>query len=261
MGSAELASLTLEAFEEGYDPETEITMFDMRRGKVEKDFITFISPEASKAVIAYLEWRNRSPNPSDKRDVVEYEKRKTTPESYLFVAKKINRDYLETKNEDMRKLTPGTIKDVYKRLNIHTGMSSAKGTYNKVRSHNMRKHFVTTLRNEGCDGDLVKYFVGHTLGGSEDTYYEGNPDKLKDIYAKFVPYLTIAESIDVSETEAFMKVASENKVLADIHKEDTLKLREIEGLKAEMEEMKAFNNAIQAIMNNPEMRGKFNKLL
>lgn len=47
MGGREFSSLTLHAFHEGYDPDAGITMFDMRRAKVESDSITFISPEVS----------------------------------------------------------------------------------------------------------------------------------------------------------------------------------------------------------------------
>lgn len=258
MGSAELSTLTVEAFENGYDPKTEITTFDMRRGKVEKDFITFISPEASRAVIAYLEWRDRPPaKPNVKKSVNEYERRKVTPRSYLFVTNKVDKEYHITHDEELRRLKPVAIKDVYARLNEYTGLGTPKGVYNQIRAHNMRKHFVTTLRNEGCDGDLVKYFVGHTLGGSEDTYYEGDPEKLKEIYKRFVPYLTLQKEIDVANSPEFKEITSQNLDLKAANEYYKAERYELESMKKELEAQKRrqedLNEILEKLKQNPEL--------
>ena len=251
MAAQELSSLTLQAFHDGYDEETGITTFDMRRQKVGVDFITFISPEASQAVIKYLEWRDRPPaRPDNKRDVEEYEKRKTTPKSYLFVSSKIHGDYLQSHDEEVRRCTPRMIIKIYSRLRDYAGIKKTNGdsTYHTFRSHNMRKYFVSNLRNNGCDGDLVEYFIGHTLSGSKSAYYEGDPEKLKEMYQKFIPYLTMAESIDVADTPEFKKVAQENNMLAKVHAEDTIKLRQVEEMAAELAEIKKDRELINEIL-------------
>lgn len=204
MGASEIASLTLQSFKDGYDHETGITTFDMRRKKVGTDFITFISPEASQAVLRYLEWRDR---PATNGNEAEYLRRRTTENSYLFISANVPRKYFDNFDEDIRKITPKAISCLYGRISNNAGLTNRKkGSYNILRSHNMRKLFNTTLKNEGCDSDLVEYFMGHTLGDTKAAYYEGDPDKLKEIYKKFIPYLTIQKEIDVASDPAFIEM-------------------------------------------------------
>jgi integrase len=61
LSSNEISNLQIKEFKRGYDPKTEITTLDLRREKEDYDFVTFISPEASKAVLEYLNYRNREP--------------------------------------------------------------------------------------------------------------------------------------------------------------------------------------------------------
>ncbi|AFV23312.1 hypothetical protein Mpsy_1103 [Methanolobus psychrophilus R15] len=251
MGAAEIASLTLKAFKDGYDPKTGITTFDMRRQKVGTDFITFISPEASAAILKYLEWRDRPPaRPLNKRDVTEYEKRRTTPDSYLFVASKAPPQYLETHDEKIRKCKPDTIIRVYNRLNKAASMGGQKGVYNVVRSHNMRKFFNSSLKNAGCDGDLVEYFMGHTLDGAKATYFEGDPEKLKEIYKKFIPYITIRKELDVSESPEYQAVKKENSILQAETARHIVERSELSDLRNENAEIKSKISNMEKLIND-----------
>jgi integrase len=249
MGAAEIASLTVEAFKDGYDPETGITTFDMRRGKVEVDFITFISPEASQAVIQYLEWRDRPPaRPDNKRDVMEYEKRKVTSDSFLFISSKVSPEYLETHNEDIRKCKPETIVKIYNRISNNANMGGQKGVYNVIRSHNMRKYFNSNLKNAGCDGDLVEYFMGHTLDGSKSAYYEGDPVKLREIYTKFIPFITIQKELDLSESPEYIATVAQNEILTKVNAENVVKMERMTQLEIKIKEMERQQEAIGALM-------------
>ncbi|WP_321418049.1 hypothetical protein [uncultured Methanomethylovorans sp.] len=55
-----IVKLTIEQFFKGYDPETRITTLFLRREKTKIDFVTFLNPEATEAVLKYLEYRNRT---------------------------------------------------------------------------------------------------------------------------------------------------------------------------------------------------------
>lgn len=203
MAANEIASLTVEQFQEGYDPKTGITTLDMRRQKVGTDFVTFLSPETSRAVLDYLEWRERPPSGNEKCDILEHEKRSITPDSYLFLKGKINKKYLLTRDEKLRRLTKANIIQAYARINKDLGISTEKGVFNILRSHNMRKFFNTQLKNEGMDGDLIEYMMGHKLEGSKSHYFEGNPVKLREIYSKYVYAVTISKDIDVKSSPEF----------------------------------------------------------
>jgi len=50
----EIRNLKVKDFKKGYDPGTEVTTLKLRRQKVGFDFITFLSPEASRAVQDYI---------------------------------------------------------------------------------------------------------------------------------------------------------------------------------------------------------------
>ena len=62
LSSNEIRNLKIREFKKGYDPETEITTLDLRRGKVGFDFVTFFSPEASRAIWDYSRSENENQN-------------------------------------------------------------------------------------------------------------------------------------------------------------------------------------------------------
>ncbi|WP_407356811.1 tyrosine-type recombinase/integrase [Methanolobus sp. WCC5] len=197
MGAAELCQVSVEDFKRGYDPETEITMLDMRREKVGHDFITFLSPEASMAVWRYLEFRNRNPKSSGKE--YQLNLRRTTPDSPLFISSNVPREYLQIHDEELRRLTPRAIGMMYQRLSTKAGKDTSISEFNIIRSHNMRKLFNSILKNAGCDGDMVEYFMGHSLGATKDAYYRPDIAKLKEIYIRFVPHLIVSEEFELKE--------------------------------------------------------------
>lgn len=235
MAANEIASLTIEQFKEGYDPDTGITTIDMRRQKVGTDFITFLSPEASRAILNYLEWRDRPPAGNEECDKLEYEKRKVTPESYLFLRNKIKKEYLHTKDENQRRLTKDNIIQAYKRLNEDLGITTEAGVFNLLRSHNMRKFFNTQLKNEGMDGDLIEYMMGHKLSGSKSHYYEGDPEKLKKIYMRYVPFLVISKEIDVASSPEYQELNDKYETEKAAKQHFKTERYEFENMKNELE--------------------------
>ena len=77
LSANEIINLKVKDFNRGYDPKTGITTLDLRRGKVDFDFITFLSPEASKAVQEYLTYRARTEKTGELRKLNQLEKQKS----------------------------------------------------------------------------------------------------------------------------------------------------------------------------------------
>ncbi len=299
MGAAEISTLTLKAFQDGYDPETEITTLDMRRVKVQRDYIAFLSPEASRAVLAYLELRDRPTRTGRQVDKDIQAKQKTTPDSYLFITEHVPIEYLkesdpkrpaesdseyrkrkakakkegvecepqrkaETEHdykarlekeklarEELRRLTPDAILKVYRKISDRAGMDSAPGVYNLIRSHNMRKWFNSTLKREGCDSDIVEFFMGHTLGATKDAYLDleidGGVEKLKSIYASFVPYLTIQKELDVATSDEYKKIEEENRVLRAETARHVVERSEMADMKKQLQELQLAMGILQVM--------------
>jgi hypothetical protein len=166
---------------------------------------------------------------------MEYEKRKVTHDSYLFLRNKVKEEYLLTRDEKLRRLTKANIIQAYKRLNEKLGTTTEAGMFNPLRSHNMRKFFNTQLKNEGMDGDLIEYMMGHKLSGSKSHYYEGNPEKLKKIYARYVPFLTISKEVDVASSPEFQELREKYETERAAKEHFKTEKFELESMKNELE--------------------------
>lgn len=254
MGAAEISELSLQAFREGYDPETGITTLEVRRVKVGRDFITFLTPEASAAVLAYLEHRDRPTRTGRQVDKDIQTKQRTTPSSYLFIADHVPKEYLKTRNEELRRLKPEAIHKLYRTISDNSGQDSASGVYNLIRSHNMRKWFSSTLRKAGCDADLIELFMGHTLGGTKDAYIDLKIDGgIKDIkaeYAKYVAYLTIQKPLDVSTSHEYQSIAHENEVLRAETAKHIVERSELADLRSKNKELEDKVNNMDSLIES-----------
>ncbi len=142
MAKKEITDLTYKQFREGYERETRVTTIYMRRSKVSFDFVTFIDPEGSEAVMEYLRKVGRVTKDSffDSRF-------DTTP---LFT----------TLRRSAEKLSDMTFMFIFRTLAIKMQIHEAakKGSpiiYNPLRSHNLRKFFRTTLLHDGMDDSLI----------------------------------------------------------------------------------------------------------
>lgn len=215
LSSNDIRNLKYSDFKNGYDPETKITTLKLRRGKTSVDFITFLSPEASKAIIEYLEFRN---NRMIKRQGIKRERqlenqKVTSDDDYLFINKRVQKTYNESGNDEDRKLKRNTFMEIYRAISDECKLSSPKGKYNVIRSHNLRRYFFTTLTNRGCNGIIVKFMMGHKLSKTDSGYYRSNVELLRDTYQKYIPYLTIQKELDISENPIFIKLQNDNETL------------------------------------------------
>lgn len=242
LSSNEIRNLKLSEFKKGYDPETEITTLELRRGKTGVDFITFFSPEASRAIWEYLAYRDR---PLKSRGLIkngQAEKQRTNDDSYLFTLKSVPKEYLETHDEELRKLSENAMLKLYRGISEKARKSTQKGCYNYIRSHTMRKYFNSALLNAGCDSFHTEFFMGHQLSDTEAAYFRANPKALKEIYQEYVPYLMIQKELNISESPEFIRLKNENEILA----------RETAKAIVEREEIRRMNTEMHKLMMTTE---------
>ncbi|MDQ1251113.1 MAG: Tyr recombinase protein [Euryarchaeota archaeon] len=257
LSANEICNLTVGEFNRGYDKETGITTLPLRREKEDFDFITFLSPEASKAILDYLAYRERKAKTTEQRRLDQLEKQRVFAESnYLFIKRYIPLQYMQTRDEDLRKLDLDSMVKIYHNLSDKAMKNAPKGDWNLIRSHNMRKYFYSALRNAGCDTFHAEFFMGHTLPDSQSPYFDPKPEKLREIYQNYVPYLTIQKELNVSESPEFQKLKTENEVLAREAVRATVERSEIQKLRDEIEQIKELtdesNFLLQLMRESPE---------
>lgn len=201
-----------------------------RRQKTGTDYVTFLSPEATKALNDYWDERNRDP----------------------ATAVKGKTDYAFVTNNNQSKgnqISPVTEAWHFQKLGEKLGYESTaqckdrKG-FVKSRSHALRKFFATTLENAGVPKAKVDYMLGHSRSSSDVAYFNVDVDLLKQLYIQYLPFLTFEKAISVAPFE---------KQLEELKKQNEglqKRAEEAEGLKAEMEELKAMFNkdAIKALI-------------
>jgi len=249
LAANEISNLKLDTFYKGYDPETEITTLDLRREKVGFDFITFLTPEASRAVWDYLKYRDRDIYMKGTVRKQQMEKQRTThnEDGYLFIANLVPWEYLENYDEEYRKITTNVVAKIYRNISRKAGKFAPCGEWNKIRSHNIRKMFNSALVNAGCDNFYVEYWMGHTLNDTQAAYFRANPEQMKEKYRQYIPYLTIQKELDVAESPEYQDIKKENQVLQAETARHVVERSEMADLKKQMEAMQ------DLLMSDPEI--------
>ena len=164
---AETCSITLQDFIEAtneYHNSTEdiIPIFHIKRLKTNNYYYTFCSPEATKAILDYLETRTD----------------KLTNDKQLF---KINKNYLNVK---------------FKELNDQLGGHS-KGCYSLLRTHMLRKFHASNLaRGEnGLSLDEIDSLQGRSKDNVRQSYYFDDPKELRKKYITNIDKVTILDQV------------------------------------------------------------------
>lgn len=268
LSAVDIANLRVKYFLEGYDPKTEITTLHLIRQKMDYEFYTFLSPEASKAVKDYLDYRGRTTKDEGRKRDNQLEKQHvTTKDGYLFVRRAIPDEYLKLKKEkereELRKLDEKSIVAIYQRLNIAAQKSASHGEYNIIRSHNLRRFFNSTLLSEHAQLFFVDFLLGHKLDATHEAYYRANPESLKEEYKKYIPYLTIQKEADISESPEYLRVKQENQILQAETARHVVERSELQELRAEIEKTKKALAAVGSYMqfaNMNEIIGMKNEL-
>jgi integrase len=248
----EISNLKVDEFFKGYDTSSQITTLHLIREKVGYEFYTFLTPEASRAVLEYLEYRNRTSDSKDRirqnqllKQRVKYDKR-GSPIGYLFVGRAIPNEYLEEKNEkkaeELRKLNPKSIQKIYRELSEKSRKSSPAGKRNLVRSHNIRKFFNSTLLANRAELFFTDFLMGHQIDGTRDAYYRADPKALREEYKKYVPYLTIQKALDISESPEYQQIKKENQILQVETARHIVERSELQEVREELSKIKEMND-------------------
>jgi integrase len=241
LSTNEIIRLTVKQFKDGYDPETKITTLSLRRQKVKFDFVTFLSPEASTAVWDYLDYRNRKTKDSRQRRINQLEKQRVFSDSdFLFCRTNISKNFLTTKNEKQRQLTLAIMMKIYRTISEKAGKNTNNGNWNIIRSHNMRRYFNSVLRNNGCDSFHTEHFMGHKLVETQGSYFRPSPEKLREIYLKYVPFLTIQKEEDITVNPIFKKEVSYRQALESELARTSVENSELQDMRKELIEVREF---------------------
>ncbi len=192
MARLEIINLTYRQFREGYDSRSKIATIRMRRQKTNTDFITFIDPEGTLAVINYLtkyrRYRGGFDSAFDDEPLFMSLKgdgkidEKSFGLIFWLMAKKM-RIHIPAKTKETRK-------------------------FNALHSHNLRKFFNTALKNSGMNSDIVEFMLGHVGDRTKRAYYLQDAEKLKEQYIKHMHVLSIysnGASIDIMEENLRLK--------------------------------------------------------
>ena len=139
-----------------------IPIFHIKRLKTNNYYYTFCSPEATKAILDYLETRTD----------------KLTNDKQLF---KINKNYLNVK---------------FKELNDQLGGHS-KGCYSQLRTHMLRKFHASNLaRGEnGLSLDEIDSLQGRSKDNVRQSYYFDDPHELRKKYITNIDKVTILDNV------------------------------------------------------------------
>lgn len=247
----EIANLKVRDFTDGYDAETGITTLQLVRQKTDYEFVTFLSPEASRAIQVYLTYRGRKSttnrtaqiNQLKKQRVIYDSEGKPAKHGYLFVARIVSGNYLKIKKElvkeEMRKLDRLSILVMYRRLNEDAQKSSENGNWNVIRSHTMRKFFYNQLRNNGADEMKTEFMMGHSIVGSKAHYWINDPSELKEMYKQYVHHLTIIKEPDETLIKRYEEQIKKNKELETDASKMAVERSEYIALSADHQALKA----------------------
>ena len=55
--------------------------------------------------------------------------------------------------------------------------------------------------------------MGHKLDQTRSAYFLASPDKLREIYKQYMPFLTIQKELDISESPEYLAIKKENEIL------------------------------------------------
>lgn len=171
----------------------EILTLEIVREKVKYRQHTFLAPEVTRELISYLKERCYGPN--EKIRV----KDNNEPIFVNIHGNAMSRDSVVTN---------------FRRIGGKAGFKKDKGAYSYWRSHALRKYFTSTIINKTGEKIIADYLAGHKISSQDRTYWQANPEDLKEHYLKALPFLSIDEAnVKDYKTKEFREIKEENEKL------------------------------------------------
>lgn len=265
LSDVDIVNLKISDFKKGYDPANKITILRLTRIKADFDFITFLSPEATKAINDYLDHRNREPKTNFQRDRDRLDKQKVRSDNgYLFIKKHVPSSYLVSGDEEERKITETNLIQFYRYISENAKKNTPSGDWNLIRSHNMRKYFYNVLTNNKCPYPHAEYMMGHVLDTTRDAYFVPTEEEVKKSYIACIPYLTIQKEIDVTVNPEFIKMKERAEELEKENEVVSVERYEFQKMKKQIE-IDRMKHSIQILKMQkkiePEKSEKIQKLI
>ncbi len=119
------------------------------------------------------------------------------------------------------------------------------GGFVKTRSHSLRKFFATSIENAGIPKNKVDFMLGHTPNQVDSAYFKTDIDKLKELYKKYLPYITFEKTIEIRSLDS--KDAERLEALEKENQKLKLETKANAALKAKVDEVaKAYQEMIKA---------------
>jgi integrase len=154
-----------------------IGTWKIHRFKTGMPYVTFTSPEATKAIINYIIDRYRTNKPIKSLDDV------------LIV------------NQSNKKLSATGYTLIFARLNEKLELGRRSGKIRSFTSHILRKMFTTTLYQAGLDKLAIDWMLGHKIDPVTEAYFKTNIADLKRNYTKVLHHLTL-EKVKIQRIES-----------------------------------------------------------
>jgi integrase len=248
LAEQEISHLKVRDFERGYDKETQVTTLRLRRTKVQYNFVTYLNPEATRAVLEYLELRKRDTKSHNKYRTAQLEKQRLTKDSYLLIRRKVPKEYLETHDEELRRLTEDAIMQIYNILAEKAGKTTAKGQWGFIRCHNVRKFFSNTLYRTNLEKKKIDFWLGHTQTDSDTSYFHSIAKTgLKEEYMNNMACLYLAEGVDLENDPMVKNLKQENEVINRIVENTKFEMKTTRNkLETTEQKVKAYEQKIEA---------------
>jgi len=235
LAGEDVRAIPLQAYFGGYDPETEVCTLRLRRHKTGVDFVTFLNPEATRAINDYLEIRRKSKDSSQQinhdgsgylfiLDTVkpiysdpEYEDKHAKCRELLqsgHEESEIPAELLKYKDdkEEYRKYSRYAFLKIFNHLSDRCEITSPKGEFNVFRAHNLRKFFNQTMQNRNVNHILVETWMGHEIDATNSAYSQYSPAQL-ETYMSVMHHLYIDKQLDVAGSPEYQALEAEAKRL------------------------------------------------
>jgi len=133
--------------------------------------ITFLGSDGVDILKQYLNWREKH------GEIL-------TDDSLLFVGR--------TKKHNRRKIihiASAAINETIRESAKKAGIDNDNGKYGRIRTHCLRKFFITQMTNHGMEDKIVNFLTCHKLSEVDCVYWNRRVDTLRQIYAERQQYV------------------------------------------------------------------------